>query len=175
MAVIDSALINDLQDHFDGRGRLKKASMALRCYSKDVSIFFSYIDGFGKKQYVNLPIEPSDILPILERYINRIDGDIIRLTLSSQPIKIVISNLSELMPIVEDYKLRFPSTFTNVEAILDRLEQSLKDRLTDEMYDGSEDYHIEVCSDWQDKIYVFFCEGRDDESFYFNFKGVVKL
>lgn len=67
---MDKALIAELQDHFDGRGKLKKVANAIKCYTKDTSIFFSYVDGWGKKQYINIPIEPSEILPILEKYIN---------------------------------------------------------------------------------------------------------
>lgn len=172
---MNPTVINDLQDHFDGRSRLRKASTAIKCYTQKASLFFSYIDGWGKKQYVNIPIEPSDLLPILDNYITKIDEDIMKQISKSDLLKVTIDNLSALTSYIEGYKNSFPSTFTSLDDIVSRLERSYKDRLDDDRYSGEEDYHIEVCSDWQDKIYVFSCEGRDDESLYFKFKGIVKL
>ncbi|MCM1075982.1 MAG: hypothetical protein NC411_01315 [Bacteroides sp.] len=77
---MNKAQIAELQDHFDGRARLKKAANALKSYTKEASIFFSYIDGWGKKQYINIPIEPTDVLPILEKYIENIENEIINIT-----------------------------------------------------------------------------------------------
>lgn len=86
---MDKALIAELQDHFDGRGKLKKVANAIRCYTKDASIFFSYVDGWGKKQYINIPIEPSEILPILEKYINNIDADIVRISSPTKSLSLI--------------------------------------------------------------------------------------
>lgn len=172
---MDSTVINDLQDHFDGRSKLKKAFMAINGYTKDASILFAYIDGWGKKQYINIPIEPSELLPIIDNYINRIDEDIIKQIKETAPLKVVIINLSELTSYIEGYQRDFPSTFTSLDDIISRLERSYRYRMDDDRYEGEEDYHIEVCSDWQDKIYVFSLNGRVDDVIYFQFKGIQKL
>lgn len=69
-------MIVDLQSYFDGRGKLNNAITAIKCYSRDSkesSVFFGYVDGFKNKRTINIPIDPKDLLPILEKYVNNID------------------------------------------------------------------------------------------------------
>lgn len=172
---MDRALITELQDHFDGRGKLKKVANAIKCYSKDASIFFSYVDGWGKKQYVNIPIEPSDIIPIIDKYVENIDADILRISQSKESFQVEFVNLPELTKYVEDYQNRFPSTFTSIEQIKARLEQSYKERLNNPQYDTKDAYHIDVCSDWKDKLYVFSLAGRNCDIIYFQLDDIYKL
>lgn len=174
--MMDLAKINELQDHFDGRGRLKQVANAIKCYTKDASFFFSYTDGWGKKKYLNIPIEPSDVLPILEKYITNIDKDILRLT--SMPIRVIIDNSAVLDPYVEDYKSRYPSTYVSFDEIVTRLAKIYASRMADNGNGVSnpQSYHIEVCSDWEDKIYVFSFLGIDKAgTAKFTFNGISKL
>lgn len=173
--MMDKALITELQDHFDGRGKLKKVANAIKSYSKDASIFFSFVDGWGKKQYVNIPIEPSDILPIIDNYVENIDADILRIVQSKESFQVEFVNLPELTNYVEDYQKRYPSTFTSIEQIKARLEQSYKDRLNNSQFDTNTTYHIEVCSDWKDKLYVFSMSGRNCDIIYFQLDDIYKL
>lgn len=168
---MDKALIIELQDHFDGRGKLKKVADAIKCYPKDASVFYSYVDGWGKKQYLNVPIEPSEILPILEKYIDNIDADIVRI--ASPSLKAVIENSNEIERYVSDYKQRFPETYTCLDSILSTLVKAYQERRQNG--DGEYDYHIPVCSDWQDKIYSFSLSGECDETVYFRYDGIYKL
>lgn len=168
---MDKALISELQDHFDGRSKLKKVANAITCYTKNASIFFSYVDGWGKKQYVNIPIEPSEILPILEKYINNIDADIVRI--ASPTKQAVIDNLADIESYISDYKHRYPETYTGLEPIANTLAQAYQER----KQNGSEDdgYHIPVCSDWQDKLYTFSLIGECNDIIYFRYDGIYKL
>ena len=74
------AEINDLQSYFDGRRKLYNALIAIKSYQKDGSFFFNYTDGWGKNRNINLPIEPDDIIPALEKYIEGIDKQIIEIS-----------------------------------------------------------------------------------------------
>lgn len=168
---MDKALIAELQDHFDGRGKLKKVANAIKCYTKDTSIFFSYIDGWGKKQYINIPIEPSEILPILEKYINNIDADIVRISSSTK--QAVIDNLADIESYISDYKQRYPETYTSLETIISTLTQVYQTRKQDGSGDNA--YHIPVCSDWQDKLFTFSLIGECGETVYFQYEGIYKL
>ena len=174
--MMDVAKINELQDHFDGRGRLKQVIYALKCYTKDASIFFSYTDGWGKKKYLNIPIEPSDILPILEKYVDAIDNDIMALT--AMPVRVLVVKSSVLDEYIEDYQKRYPSTFTSYDTIVSRLAQAYAERIADHGNDVSrpKGYHVEVCSDWQDKIYTFSFLGIDKTgTAKFQFEEIYKL
>lgn len=159
--MMDLAKISELQDHFDGRGRLMQVVNALQCYNKDMSIFLSYTDGWGKKKYLNVPIEPSDLLPILKKYISAIDKDIMALTAS--PVRVLIENSKVLDSYIKDYQSRFPSTYTSYEIIVSRLAEMYASRMADHGNGVSTplSYHVEVCSDWQDKIYMFSFLGID--------------
>lgn len=168
---MDKALITELQDHFDGRGKLKKVANAIKCYTKDASIFFSYVDGWGKKQYVNIPIEPSEILPILEKYINNIDADIVRI--ASPTKQAVIDNLADIESYISDYKQRYPETYTSIEAITTALAQAYQERKQNGSVDDG--YHVPVCSDWQDKLFTFLLIGECNDTVYFQFEGIYKL
>lgn len=172
---METALINELQGHFDGRGRLKRAVQAIKCYTNGSSFFYAYTDGFGNKRNINLPIEPEDIVPILERYIENIDKDITQIAHDSNPLVASVINLDELTHAINDYQCRYPSTFTSLETIYNRLVNSYTDRKNDDRFDDMDEYHIEVCSDWQDKLYVFnFC-GQKNETLLFQLKGIYKI
>lgn len=168
---MDKALISELQDHFDGRGKLKKVANAIKYYSKDASIFFSYVDGWGKKQYVNIPIEPSEILPILEKHIDNIDADILRI--SSPLPQAVIDNYNEIENYIADYKQRYPETYTSIETITTTLAQQYQERKQSGNVD--DEYHIPVCSDWLDKLFIFSLIGECNSTVYFQYQGIFKL
>ncbi len=170
---MDVAKINELQDHFDGRGRLKQVADAIKCFTKNASIFYSYIDGWGKKRYLNIPIEPSDLLPILQKNIDAIDRDIIALT----SLRAAVFNYADLEYLVLDYKRRYPETATSYETIIFRLTEAYKARLgNEEDLKRPQSYHVEVCSDWQDKIYMFtFREVDSNGVLIFTFDDIYKL
>lgn len=173
---MDVAKINELQDHFDGRGRLKQVVDAIKCYTNTSSIFLSYTDGWGKKKYLNIPIEPFDLLPILQKYIDNIDKDIVKLT--STPVRVLIVNSAVLDPLIKDYQSRYPSTFTSYDTIVYRLAEIYAARMADNGNGVSNpmSYHIEVCSDWQDKIYMFSFLGMDKTgTAKFQFDDIYKL
>lgn len=157
--------------------------MAIKCYANanDASIFFSYTDGWNNKKYVNIPIEPEDLLPLLEKQIESIDREILNISREQSPksmnFNIVITNEAELLRYIEDYKTRYPSTFTSLETLKERLNETFRMRLNDggkevELY---EDYHIEVCSDWRDKIYVLEFQDENNGEVQFLFKEIFKL
>lgn len=170
---LTKAKIYELQDHFDGRSKLQKVAFALKNRTNNASIFYSYTDGYGKKQYVNIPIEPDEILPIIERYIENIEKDIIEIT---SP-EVIIVNEAQIIDSVEDYKTRYPDTYTSLEKLKERLKQSYLSRKEDVggQFSVDDGYHIEVCSDWQDKIYVLELVSQDDDSIMFEFKEIFKL
>ena len=173
---MDVAKINELQDHFDGRGRLKQVVDAIKCYTNTSSIFLSYTDGWGKKKYLNIPIEPFALLPILQKYIDNIDKDIVKLT--STPVRVLIVNSTVLDPLIKDYQSRYPSTFTSYDTIVSRLAEIYAARMADNGNGVSNpmSYHIEVCSDWQDKVYMFSFLGMDKTgTAKFQFDDIYKL
>lgn len=77
--------IVELQSYFDGRSRLSNAIQKIKLYSnsKDASIFFGYVDGFKNKRTINIPIEPDDLLPILEKYVRNIESEIMGIAVES--------------------------------------------------------------------------------------------
>ena len=173
---MDVDKINELQDHFDGRGRLKQIVDAIKQYSNTASIFLSYTNGFGSKKYLNIPIELSELLPILKKHIDSIDKDILFLT--SMPVRVLIVNSAVLDPLIKDYQSRYPSTFTSYDTIVHRLAEIYAARMADNGNGVSApmSYHIEVCSDWQDKIYMFSFLGMDKTgTAKFQFDNIYKL
>ena len=173
---MDYDKIDELQDHFDGRGRLMQVVNAISRYSNTASIFLSYTDGWQKKKYLNIPIELDELLPILLKHITNIDNDIIRLT--SMPVRVLIVNSAALEPLIKDYQSRYPSTFTSYDTIVYRLAEIYATRMADNGNDVSNpmSYHIEVCSDWQDKIYMFsFLEMDKTGTAKFQFDDIYKL
>lgn len=174
--MMDIQKINELQDHFEGRGRLKQVVNAIKCYTKNASIFYSYTDGWGNKKYLNVPIEPTDLIPILQKYIDSIDKDIIAST--SAPDRVLVDNSSDLDQCIKDYQSRYPSTFTSYDTIASRLAETFASRMADHGNGVSDpqSYHVEVCSDWQDKIYVFSFLGIDKRGVAkFHFDDIFKL
>lgn len=170
--------INELQDHFDGRSRLKKAIYALKCYPKGASIYYSYVDGWNNKKNVNIPIEPSDLIPILEKYVEAIDNDIVKLTFEEDLLKVCVQNGEEVEALVEGYKQQYPETFIYYQQVLELLKEAYVDRAYGEDSQGdatAEDYHVQILSDWEDKVYVFKCLGEAGNTVYFWFKGVAKI
>lgn len=172
---LTKAQISELQGHFDGRSKLQSLVTAMKCYTKDASFFFAYKDGWGNKKYINIPIEPEDIMPIIEKQIESIDNDIIELTTSPEDIEVIIMNGEQLESSIADYKSRYPDTYTSLAKIRETLRQSFMCRLEDGQVNEASDYHIEVCSDWQDKIYVIEFLNQTDEYLQFEFKGIFKL
>lgn len=175
---MDEALITELQDHFDGRSRLNKVVDAIKIYTKDASIFYSYVDGWGKKHYLNIPIEPDEILPILETYIKNIDKDIIKIAappqLPSVNNAIIVDNAPVINSKVNEYKTSFPTTYTNCNKIRQILSETLQYRQSEGL-DLSDSYQIPVCSDWEDKLYLFSFIGVEDGVAFFHFDDIVKI
>lgn len=173
---MDYDKIDELQAQFDGRGRLIQIVNAISLYSNSASIFLSYTDGWQKKKYLNIPIELDELLPILLKHITNIDNDIIRLT--SMPVRVIIENSAALDPLIKDYQSRYPYTFTSYDTIVSRLAEIYTARMADNGNDVSNpmSYHIEVCSDWQDKIYMFSFLGMDKTgTAKFQFDDIYKL
>ena len=75
---------------------------------------------------------------------------------------------------IADYKSRYPDTYTSLAKIRETLRKSFIGRLEDGQ-DTTADYHIEVCSDWEDKIYVFEFLNKTDEYLQFEYKEIFKL
>lgn len=174
--MMSPALINELQDCFDCRGRLRKVAYAIKCYTKNSSIFYSYTDGFGNKKCVNIPIEPQDLLPLLEKQVENIDKEIQRISCESeyQEFSVIIRNSTELKKHISDYQARYPLTATDMQTIRTQLAQSVKWRVGNNQ-NSTDDYHIPVCSDWQNKVYVFSIEAQEENVLFFNFKEIYKL
>ncbi|MCM1318777.1 MAG: hypothetical protein NC217_00110 [Muribaculaceae bacterium] len=167
--------IQELQDYFDGRGRLNKVKLAMKCYTKDASIFYAYVDGWGKKQYLNIPIEVDDILPIIDKYIGNIDiqiGEVIGGP--SEPVKVEIDNLDDLLYKIDGYRESYPTTYTSLSDILTMLADSVRYRLPDGL-DALSDYHIPVCSDWEDKLYIFIVRKQERGVFTMHFSEITKI
>ncbi len=176
--MMTTALITELQDCFTERAKLQNAAMSIQSFANDASIFYSYTDGWGKKKYINIPIEPTSILPILGKYIKNINKEIIRI---SNHVEVIIQNIAELSHYIEDYKKRYPETYTSEQEIYTQLENSVKSRLfakePGNCPDVCTDYHISVCSDWEDKVYVFSVIGNNlkHNEITFIFKEIFKL
>lgn len=173
--------INDLQSFFDGRRKLYNALNAIKCYSKDSSFFFNYTDGFQNKRNINLPLESEDIIAVLEKYIDNIDMEIMKLSnqakLEPIPPTPFIDNQEGLLKYIEDYKRRYPNTYMSLDNIKKRLGEMYMARLADKDNPTlfGQDYHIEVCSDWKDKIYIFSFIGEGNVYTSFRFETVYKL
>lgn len=174
--------IVDLQSYFDGRSRLNKVITAIKLYSNDTnnpSLFYAYVDGFKNKRTVNVPIDPADLLPILEKYVRNIENEIMGIANKSSELEedqneyeVIIENENDLANYITDYANRYPETYISLESIKKRLSKAFSER-TDP--DIANDYHIEVCSDWQDKIYVFSFRLTVAYTIYFKFEEIYKL
>ena len=171
-------LIAELQDHFTERGRLTNAKMAIKCYTQDASFFFSYKDGWGNKKYINLPFTPEDVLPILQKYINNIEKDIIY-----SSIEIEIDSEDELTQSIDEHKKSYPKTYTSLDSVKDNLKKIYAHRvIINEYKDDDEEfsigskapYNIPVSSDSKDKCYQFWHIGRCKNTLLFGFNGVTE-
>lgn len=176
------AEINELQSYFDGRRKLYNALNAIKCYSKDSSsFFFNYTDGFQNKRNINIPLEADDIISVIEKYIDNIDKQIMEISkpeIEPLPLTVYIDNHEELLKHIRDYESRYPDTYMSLSQIMKRLEEMYEARKTsnDEIpISIAEDYHIEVCSDWQDKIYVFSFIEEGSVYISFHFETIYKL
>lgn len=174
---LTKAQIYELQAHFDERSRWHDIAMTIKCNVKESSFFFAYKDNYGNKKYLNLPIEHEDILAIIKKRIDNKEKDIIELTTIPEDIEVIIMNGEKLEASIADYKSRYPDTYTSLATIHKTLRKSFICRLEDRdgQVDTTDDYHIEVCSDWQDKIYVFEFLNETDEFLQFEFKEIFKL
>lgn len=180
---MDEALITELQGHFDGRSRLNRVVNAIKQYkdTKEASVFFSFVDGWGKKQYLNIPIEPEELLPMLENYIKNIDKDIIEIASPPPPPipsvnnALIVDNASEINSKVEGYKASFPETYTSCNEIRRILYESLEYRAINGLELDDYSFQIPVASDWEDKIYLFSFIGIEDGVVLFHFEGITKI
>ncbi len=170
------SLIYTLQDHFNARGRIANAMLAIKTYTKDSSYFYSCKDGWGNKKCINLPLEAEDILPILQKYIDNIDKDIIYSSIEAE-----INSEEDLTKYVELYKQSNPKTYANIEILKHHLRKMYADRMiANDNHDDEEDdevarkepYRIQVCSDINDKFYEFWCIGRCKNTLLFGFNGI---
>ena len=146
--------------------------MAIKIYTKDASLFYSCVDGWGKKKYINIPIDPNDLLPLLDKYIGRIDKEIIRI---SGRVEVIIQNFADVKPYIDDYMRRYPSTYISEDKIYKTLEDAVIGRRQEHPHMVCEDYHIEVCSDWEDKVYVFSVISETLNQVVFQFKEICKV
>ena len=90
-------------------------------------------------------------------------------------VEVVIQKLCRCETLIEDYKIRYPSTFTSEEKIYQILEEAVIERRKENPHLVSEDYHIEVCSDWDNKIYVFSVISETFNQVTFQFKEICKV
>lgn len=174
---LTKAQIYEVQGLFDKRSKLRNVAMTIKCNAKDSSFFFAYKDNHEAKKYLNLPIGTEAILSIIYAQIDDIEKDIIKRTTTLEDFEIIIMNEAELESSIGDYKSRYPETYTSLSAIRKRLMESFLGRKEDrdKQVDIADDYHIEVCSDWQDKIYVFGFINSTNEHLQFEYKGIYKL
>lgn len=174
---LTKAQIYELQGRFDERSKLHNIKMTIKCNAKESSFFFAYKDNLGNKKYLNLPIEQEDILAIFQQRIDNIEKDIIDLTTTPEDIEVIIMNVEKLDASIAGYKSRYPYTYTSLATIRETLRESFRSRLENinGQADTTDDYHIEVCSDWEDRIYVFEFLNRTDEYLQFKFKEIFKL
>ncbi|MDE6276845.1 MAG: hypothetical protein K2M06_01915 [Muribaculaceae bacterium] len=171
---LTKAQIYELQGHFNERGRWHDIAATIRCNLKESSFFFAYKDSLGNRKYLNLPIAHEDILAIINNQIENKEKDIIELTTTSEDFEVIIMNGETLEDSVADYKSRYPDTYTSLVKIREILRKSFMYRLEDGQR-ITDDYHIEVCSDWQDKMYVFKFLNKTEEYLQFEFKEIFKL
>lgn len=171
--------IFELQTHFDSRSKFKNIVNTIQCNRLDSSIFFSYKDRQGNKKYINLPIAPSEIIEMFKQRIDDTEKRIIELTQKEEDIDVVIMNEAHLEKYVEDYRTRYPFTHTSLEDIRETLRNAFfrrrEDKHSAEHIPTTDDYHVEVCTDWQDKLYVFQLLTQTDEYLQFEFKEIYKL
>ncbi len=171
-------LISELQDHFTERGRLVNAKTAIKCYTQDASFFFSYKDGWGNKKYINLPFTPEDVMPILQKYIDGIEKDIIY-----SSIEVEVDSEDDLAESVKECQYWNPKTFLNIESIKSELkkiyahrmivENKAEDNIGDDNY-RQEPYHIPISSDSVNGFYEFWLVGRCKNTLMFGFNGIEK-
>lgn len=176
---MNKELISELQSFFDGRSKLNYAAMAIKCYTQKSTLFYACVDGFGNKRTINIPIEPTDLLPIIERYLDNIDKEIINISsISAMPVdyNVIIEEYNKLKEYICDYERRYPETFTSYYAITKEISEQYKARMLDMEDPGSEqaDYLIPVCSDWEDKVYLFNFDKIDDATIHVTFNGIYK-
>ena len=179
---MDEALITELQGHFDGRSRLNRVANAIKQYkdTKDASVFFSFVDGWGKKQYLNIHIEPEELLPMLENNIKNIDKNIIEIASPPPPPipsvnnAFIIDNSTEINSKVVEYKASFPDTYTSCNEIRRILYETLEYRRNNNL-DLDDSFQIPVASDWEDKLYLFSFMGMENGIVFFHFDGITKI
>lgn len=170
-------LISELQGHFTERGRLEDAKNAIKVYTKESSFYFSYKDGWGNKKYINLPFTPDDVLPILQKYIDNIERDIIY-----SSVQVEIDSEDNLMNCLIGNNECDPDRFVSVEFIKDELRKAYAHRT---IIDGSTEdnvgddnfrdkpYHIKRFI--SSKIfYEFWLIGRCKNTLMFGFNGFVE-
>lgn len=170
-------LISELQNHFTERGRLVDAKNAIKSYSNDSSFFFSYKDGWGNKKYINLPFTSDDVLPILQRYIDNIERDIIY-----SSVDVEIDSENHLMNILCENNGNIPDRFVACDYIKSELKKAYayrvivsgtaEDNLGDENYQDKP-YHIKRF-DHSDNVYEFWLIGRYKNTLKFGFNGTLK-
>lgn len=170
--------IPELQKLFDQRRRIDDALMAMKCYPEKSSVFFSYTDGWKNKKYANLPIPLDELKSILGKQIDTLNKEIERVIAESQDDTkfVVISNENELIAQVNDYRTRYPHTYTDLDTIRERIAEIFKKTdHEDSDHDGlGNNYQIEVCSDWQDKVFCFKDIDATDDVITVEFTGIVK-
>lgn len=82
-----------------------------------------------------------------------------------------IDNMEEFTEYLNDYSNRYPGTYTTLTDIKRALLKGYQSRKKE---DSDLDYHIAVCSNWENKVYVFTYHGSSYGKVYFKFEEVVK-
>lgn len=167
-------LIYALQDHFTARARLVEAMTAIKCYTKGASYFYSCKDGWDNKKYVNLPIESEDILPILQKYIDNIDKDIIYSSIEAN-----IDSEEDLIQCAKECKHDVADSGAYIDSVKSQLKKAYAHRV---IVEGTAEDNVGD-NNYQDKHYCiqisnsqffeFWLIGRCKNTLMFGFNGVV--
>lgn len=167
---MDKSKIVEIQGHFENRGKFNKAIDAIKCYTKGSSVFYSYVDGWGNKKTVNIPIEPTDLLPLLELYVEKIDNDIIGIC-NEKPVKVEIRNKEQLQKVINDLQHRYPNSYTTEQEVMQHI---LDAYYYFEQRGGTDIYQVLLCRDWEDKAYEFQHECVCQDTLYVAYNGTIK-
>ena len=171
--------IHELQGHFDALGKLNKVYNAIQCYSKknSSSFIYSYVDGWNKKQFVNIPVDEHEMSALIFNHMAKIESDIIKLTTRRDEIDVDIMGEEDLLPIIEEYGERYPEACVGIDLIRNTLRKAFfaRPRAAEFARLGfREGYRVNVLGGWQDRFYEFdYLGSHDDGTLIFKFLGVV--
>ena len=82
-----------------------------------------------------------------------------------------IDNMADLTEYLNDYSIRYPGTYTTLTDIKRTLFKGYQSRKKEDL---DLDFHIAVCSDWENTVYLFTYHGASFGKIYFKFEEIVK-